>query len=141
MDKSKLISQIIARLKLAYPYFFEKLTDEEFIGLISMYQEMLKEFDDETLKSAITSIIKKSKFMPSINEILDECNFFKKKSKNKIIELMEKDNYFKSVSEIEKAYKFLENDNIPNWFLKDLKKYGYVDNYNLLENETKKYLN
>lgn len=71
MEASKLVSVIIANLKVAYPYYFKDLTDEEFVGLISLYQEMFSNLNENAIMIAIKKIIKKNKYMPSISEILD----------------------------------------------------------------------
>ena len=41
MEQSKLISGMILKLKVAYPYFFKDLEDEEFVALTKMYQEQI----------------------------------------------------------------------------------------------------
>lgn len=71
METSKLVSVMIANLKVAYPYYFKDLTDEEFVGLISLYQEMFANLNENAIMIAIKKIIKKNKYMPSISEILD----------------------------------------------------------------------
>ena len=72
MEQSKSISIIIAKLKLAYPYYFEKLTDEEFIGLVNMYQEELCMCDENILLATIKYLIRNSRYMPSLADILFE---------------------------------------------------------------------
>lgn len=72
MGISKSISLVIANLKVAYPYFFKDLSDEEFIGLISMYQENFKNCNEQVLLNTVKKIIKVNKFMPSISQILDK---------------------------------------------------------------------
>ena len=44
MEQSKLISGMILKLKVAYPYFFKDLEDEEFVALTKMYQEQIIQF-------------------------------------------------------------------------------------------------
>lgn len=127
METSKLISSVIAKLKIAYPYYFDKLTDEEFTGLVIMYQEELYMYNKMTLTNAIKSIIRKSKFMPTLNEIIEECEMLKIRKKNIIIEKMIVAGYFKDPKEIDKTYKFMEEGIIPDWLLEDMKKYGYEE--------------
>ena len=115
MEQSKLISVIIVKFKIAYPYYFKELTDEELAGLIAMYQEELSCYNELTLVSAVKSIIRKNKFMPTLNELIEECELCKTTQKNIVIEKMIKAGYFKDSREIEKTYHFLEEGIIPNW--------------------------
>lgn len=72
METSKLVSLIIANFKVAYPYYFKDLSDEEFVGMISLYQENFGNCNEQLLLKVIKSIIRKNKFMPSIAEILEQ---------------------------------------------------------------------
>ena len=72
MEQSKLISGIIAKFKIAYPYYFKTLTTEEVVGMFNMYQSQIVGYKPEIIIGAIDEIIKKSKFMPSIAEILEK---------------------------------------------------------------------
>ncbi len=141
MEASKLISMLIAKLKIAYPYYFKELTDEEFLGLIAMYQEHLSEYDEETLSYAINSIIKKNKFIPTIKEIIDECESYSIKHKNVVIEKMKELGYFKNEQEVDKIYQFMAKGIIPSWFLKDLEKYKLEDSSRLINNKPVEMLN
>lgn len=140
MEQSKLISVIIVKFKIAYPYYFKELTDEELAGLIAMYQEELSCYNELTLVSAVKSIIRKNKFMPTLNELIEECELCKTTQKNIVIEKMIKAGYFKDSREIEKTYHFLEEGIIPNWLLEDMKKYGYEDENILISNNSAKML-
>ena len=123
MEKSKLISSFIAKLKIAYPSFFKEMSKEYLIEMITMYQVMLKDYNEETLNNAIKKIIKTKKFMPSISEIIDICEDEKIEQRNFIIEEMIKDNYFKNEREIEKVYLWISEGIIPKWLQEDMKKY------------------
>lgn len=124
MEQSKSISLVIAKLKIAYPYYFNKLTDEEFIGFISMYQEYLSEYSEDILLKAVKMLIGSKEFMPSIKEIIDACEKVSINQKYWILEEMAKDGYFKSVIEIDKANKYISDGNIPNWLLRDMREYA-----------------
>lgn len=152
MEQSKLISVIIARLKIAYPYYFKELTMEELAGLVSMYQEELGIYNELTLMNAIKSIIRKNKFIPTLKELIDECENFKSYKKNNIIEKMRADGYFKrcvvgelddmhAIRNYEKTLMWLEKGIIPSWLLEDMKNYGYVDENSLTTNSTNSLLN
>ena len=41
MEQSKLISGVIAKLRIAYPYYFKELDENMLMGLIKMYQEQI----------------------------------------------------------------------------------------------------
>jgi hypothetical protein len=131
MEKSKLIGSIIIKLKTAYPYYFKDLKEEETLGMYAMYEEELSQYNEETLKNAIKEIIRNSKYMPSLNEIIDQCEKSRTYQANKIVELMWNDGYFKknNVDESQayknynKTLKFIEEGIIPEWLREDMKKY------------------
>lgn len=127
MEKLKSISLLIAKLKIAYPYYFKEMTKEEVAMLMSLYQDELSNYSDEVLSESVKNIIRNSKYMPTISELIEECEKHRSIKKSYIIELMVKDGYFKSPIEIDKAYHFLEEDIIPEWFKKDMAKYGYQE--------------
>lgn len=140
MEHSKLISLVVAKLKLAYPYYFKELEDYEFLGLVSMYQEELIDYNEMTINNAIKYIIRNNKYMPTIKELIDACELVKVNNKNSVIQSMINDGYFRDPREIEKAYHFLENGVIPNWLLEDMKKYGYDDSKALLDSNQNEYI-
>lgn len=131
MEHSKLISGMIAKFKIAYPYYFKDLKSEELIGMISMFQEELSEYNELTISNATKSIIRKNKFMPTLKEIIDECENVRTYKINVIIEKMKKAGYFKDPREIDKTYKFIEEGIIPDWLVEDMKKYGYEEEKSL----------
>lgn len=139
MKQSKLVSSIIAKLKIAYPYYFKDLTDEEFVGLVSMYQEQIIGYRPEIIMKSVNNIISKSKFMPTVAEILENCKFCESGFKNEIIKKMIANGYFKDPREIDKIYKFMQDGIIPKWLLEDMKRYGYVE-YEALSNTELKQL-
>ena len=131
MEHSKLISGMIAKFKIAYPYYFKDLKSEELIGMISMFQEELSGYNELTISNATKSIIRKNKFMPTLKEIIDECENVRTYKINVIIEKMKKTGYFKDPREIDKTYKFIEEGIIPDWLVEDMKKYGYEEEKSL----------
>lgn len=81
MEQSKLISCVIAKLKIAYPYYFNKLSKEDFVGMVTMYQEYLGNLNPNALMMTLKKIIKKEEYMPSIPTILntyrkEACSYF-----------------------------------------------------------------
>ena len=75
---------------------------------VEQHYEFLKEYSYEELKKAIKRIIKKSKFLPKINELIEECEIVKEEVKFNILEIMKNDGYFKNIKEYEKATNFLK---------------------------------
>lgn len=134
MEQSKLISEIVMKLKTMYPYYFEKMDEMQIASLCKTYQEELSQYNEETLTSAIKEIIRTSKYMPSLNEIIEQCEKSRVHQTNKIVELMWQDGYFKkgAYGELDdsqayrnynKTLKFIEEGIIPEWLREDMKKY------------------
>ena len=90
---------------------------------LTQYYDFLKEYTDETLTEAIKNIIKSSKFMPKISDLIDECERCKGNIKFEILETMKNHGYFKDVSEYEKAGLWISKNCIPDWFREEMKKY------------------
>ena len=128
---------MIAKFKIAYPYYFKELKNEELIGMISMFQEELSGYNELTISNATKSIIRNNKFMPTLKEIIDECEKAKTYKTNAVIEKMIKAGYFKDPREIDKTYKFIEEGIIPDWLVEDMKKYGYEEEKSLEYNNFK----
>ena len=126
MEQSKLISIVIAKFKIAYPYYFKDLTDEEFLGLVSMYQEELGSFHPIALLNAIKVIIRNNKFMPTLADIIDE---YRKSLKNYYIEVIENSNpknkkYLLDMIDWYSLHKEFP-ENIPNDVISDIKALNY----------------
>lgn len=137
MEQSKSISKMIAKFKIVYPHYFKDLKQKELAGLISTYQEELRGFDDLTIMNATKSIIRSREFMPTLKDIIEECEKAQKNKTNLIIDRMIKGGYFTSAREIEKVYGFVERNAIPHWLFEDMKKYGYSESKTLNNNEQK----
>ena len=88
-----------------------------------LHYDFLKEYDDEVFTKAVKNIIKKSKFLPKINELIEECEIVKEEVKFNILEVMKNDGYFKNIKEYEKATNFLKSGIIPKWFANDMNNY------------------
>lgn len=142
MEQSKLISSVIAKLRIAYPYYFKDLEDEMVLGMVKMYQDQLVGYDYEIVMKAIDKIIKTSKYMPSIAEILENCDNQVSSYSLEILTKMKNDGYFKygvcgeldesqQSRNYEKAMSFVNRGIIPDWLLNDMIRYGYKVN-NLL---------
>jgi hypothetical protein len=126
MEQSKLISIVIAKFKIAYPYYFKDLTDEEFLGLVSLYQEELGIFHPIALLNAIKVIIRNNKFMPTLADIIDE---YRRSLKNYYIEVIENSNpknkkYLLDMVDWYSLHKEFP-ENIPNDVISDIKALNY----------------
>lgn len=87
------------------------------------HYDFLRDYSYETFVAAIKSIIKKSKFLPKITELLEECDNFKEKTKFEILEFMNSKGYFKTSNEYDKAIHFMERGIIPEWLKQDINEY------------------
>lgn len=103
-------------LGLAYKQEFSKTETE-------VYYDFLKEYSYQTFVNAIKNIIKTSKFLPKINEIIEACESCKEHIKFEVLEYMNNAGYFKSPIEYEKATLFMERGVVPSWLQEDINKY------------------
>lgn len=97
------------------------------------HYDFLKDYNYQTFVKAIKNIIKKSKFLPKITELLEECENCKEQTKFEVLEYMKSQGYFKAGSEYDKAVSFLERNIIPSWFKEDLNRYYKMMVQNRLE--------
>ena len=88
-----------------------------------LYYEFLQEYNIETFKKAIKNIIRTSKFLPKINELIEECDRCREQVKYDVLEFMNDRGYFKAPIEYEKASLFMERGNVPEWLQKDINEY------------------
>ena len=133
----------LAYLGTAYNKQYTKMEVEQ-------YFDFLKDYSYEGFIMAIKSTIKKSKFLPKINEIVAECEFSKNQARNKVVEYMRSKGYFKkgtyeelddiqALLNYEKTLKFINEDNVPEWLLDDIEKYeSEINEMRLAFSETKK---
>ena len=99
------------------------------------HYDFLQDYSYATFVKAIKNIIKKSKFLPKINELIEECDSCKDLVKFDVLDYMSKQGYFKANSEFEKASRYLETGVIPEWFKEDLNKYYKLMNNSKLEHK------
>lgn len=114
--KEEQFVKILKLLGTAYNKEFDKEQTE-------VWYSFLKKYQYEVLLDAIKNIISKNKYMPSISEVEEECKKQKENIRHEIVEFMNKQGYFKSIEEYDKANKWLNEDVIPHWFLEDMKNY------------------
>jgi len=117
---------LVKGLKILGIAYSKTFTQEECIT----YYEFLQEYSYETFKTAVKNIIKKSKFIPKISEIIEECENQKAQIKIDVIEFMKTSGYFKDPREYEKTIDWYSNGIIPTWLYEDMQKY-----YKLMQRE------
>lgn len=95
--------------------------------ILKNYFDFLEDYKENELKLVIKSFIKKSKFVPTVAELVNEIEQNRLQRKFKVLDYMYKKGYFKPssnlISDYDKAVKYLESGVIPEWFKKDYKKY------------------
>lgn len=90
---------------------------------LEQHYDFLKNYSYETFIAAIKSVIRTSKFLPKITELLEECENCKEQIKIDVIEFMRSQGYFKDIKEYEKTMMWYEKGIIPSWLKEDMNKY------------------
>lgn len=94
---------------------------------LEVFYEFLGNYKSEALKKAIKSLIRKTKFLPKIQELIEECKKAEEHIKYEVIEYMKKKGYFhetgQTLSEYDKTIFFIQHNLIPDWLLADMRKY------------------
>lgn len=128
-------SKIVNVLRIAYPYYFKDMEKESTIMFNQLYYSKLKRYDYVVVSNAINNIIENSEFMPTIAEIMAECDKETRKLYKIKIDKMYSNGYFKTDQEYGKALQWLfeERPIIPSWLLDEIK--GYEEK--LLTSKTK----
>ena len=128
-------SKIVNVLRIAYPYYFKDMEKESTIMFNQLYYSKLKKYDYVVVSNAINNIIENSEFMPTIAEIMAECDKETRKLYKIKIDKMYSNGYFKTDQEYGKALQWLFEDKpiIPSWLLDEIK--GYEEK--LLTSKTK----
>lgn len=124
MEQSN-FSKIVNVLRIAYPYYFKDMEKESTIMFNQLYYSKLKKYDYLVVSSAINKIIEKSEFMPTIAEILTECDKETRRLYKIKIDKMYANGFFKTDQEYGKALQWLFEDKpiVPNWLLEEINGY------------------
>lgn len=124
MEQSN-FSKIVNVLRIAYPYYFKDMEKESTIMFNQLYYSKLKKYDYVVVSSAINKIIEKNEFMPTIAEILTECDKETRRLYKIKIDKMYANGFFKTDQEYGKALQWLFEDKpiIPNWLLEEINGY------------------
>lgn len=96
--------------------------------------EFVKEYDYDTFIKATKEIIRKSKFLPKIADLIEACDKYKESARKDVIDYMRSVGYFKysaygEVTEehafrnYSKALRFIELGIIPDWLQEDIDYY------------------
>lgn len=98
--------------------------------------EFVKEYNYETFIKAVKGIIRTSKFLPKIADLIEACEEHKENEKIEVIDYMRDSGYFKlsyrpdiqldeahATRNYIKARKFIEQGIIPDWFQEDINYY------------------
>lgn len=100
-----------------------------------VYYEFLKEYTYDTFRTAVKEIIRKSKFLPKINELCEECELHKNNVKYEVIEFMRRQGYFKTPEEYEKTTTWVGRGIVPEWLQEDINKYYKLMKQDKLEHK------
>lgn len=122
------ITKGLSYLGIAYGKEYTKIE-------VQQHYDFLKEYSYETFIKATKNIIRNSKFLPKINELLEECERQKTEMKFDIIEFMNKQGYFKDIKEYEQANLFMSENIMPEWFKNDINKYCKIMKQEKLEHK------
>ena len=87
------------------------------------YFDFLEEYNANELQNAIKNFIKKSKFLPTVAELVEEIEKQRKEKRTLILDYMLEEKYFFCIEEYEKAVSFIENGVVPDWFKEAYKEY------------------
>lgn len=124
MEQSN-FSKLVNILRIAYPYYFKDMEKESTIMFNQLYYSKLKRYDYVVVSSTINKIIEKSEFMPTIAEILTECDKETRRLYKIKIDKMYTNGFFKTDQEYGKALQWLFEDKpiVPNWLLEEINGY------------------
>lgn len=96
--------------------------------------EFVKEYSYDTFIKAVKEIIRTSKFLPKIADLIEACEEYKSSAEKEVIDYMRNVGYFKyspygdvsdekAVANYYKAVNYIERGIIPDWFQEDLDYY------------------
>ena len=117
-------SKIVTAMRVAYPYYFKELDEANMKSFMQLYYSKLKKYEYQVVATAIDNIITTHDFMPTLAEVLKECDKQYRIINKAKIDQMYKNGYFKTDEEYGKALNWIFDDNpvIPNWLQTDMKK-------------------
>jgi len=133
-------TKLIRVFQAAYPYYFKDMSKEQSLAFVKLYYSKLKKYDYQVAAKAIDNIITNNNYMPTLAEIIKECDKEYKNYNKLRIEKLYKQGYFKSDEEFGKAMMWLLEDKplIPNWLENDMKKITDIKLIDIEENNDTK---
>lgn len=111
---------------------FNKPIDKE---VIETWYEFFSEIPEKILKDSIKDLAKESKYLPSLQELLEKCKSTFNYRNQQILETMYNEGYFRkglyedltpdhALRNYEKSIMWLNKNILPDWLLEDMIKYG-----------------
>lgn len=129
-------------MKRLFSFYFKDFSTDDLMA----WYELFKDIKVKTLEQAITDIVKESKYMPNINQLLEKCKSTTNSFYLAIINKMYEDGYFKQgiveldpeheMRNYEKACRWVEVGIIPGFLKDDMKKYMLDDNKQINGNKS-----
>lgn len=110
------IEEYNKQMKILSNFYFNKISKK----FIEDAYDFLKDYKEKVFVKAIKNIVKKCKFVPTMSEIIEECDNVKNEYQRGLLLVMLDKGYFKSDEEYEKVKSWLENGVIPDWLRKDM---------------------
>ena len=112
-------AEFLKGIKMIESFYHTEFNQED----LKLWYGALKKIPYEIYIKAIGELVRVSKYLPTIAEILKQCELAKMDDRMKIIEGMKKSGYFKSDTEYIKSLEWIEKGIIPKWFEEDMKKF------------------
>lgn len=133
------LSKIFQAFKIAYPYYFKNLDEEDSEMFLQFYYSKLKKYRYEIVTKAIDNLITTHEFMPSLAEVINECDKQSKYYYRGVLEKMYQEKYFKTDEEYGKAVMWLLEDKpiIPEWLKQDVDKFIETSRIKQIKTEEK----
>lgn len=127
MEQSS-FAKIVRVLEAAYPYYFKDLSKDSSLAFVKLYYSKLKKYDYQIVAKAIDDIITNNNYMPSLAEIIKECDKQYRIYNTMKIKELYRQGYFKTDEEYGKAMMWLldEKPLVPSWLEEDMKKIGDI---------------
>lgn len=113
------IQECVIGLKYLGTIFNKEFTAND----CKIYYSILKKYKYETFSKAVKNLALTKKYMPVVSEIVEECDRVYKNYLLKVLDYMQQLKYFKSATELDKTYYWLNRDTMPYWLLEDMRAY------------------
>ena len=99
---------------------------------VQQVYEFIKEYNYETFIKAVKELIRTSKFIPKIADLIEACDKYKEAIKIEVVEYMKNDGYFtqngflddtQASKNYNKTISWLERGTTPEWLKNDINLY------------------